>query len=444
MAKYSFQDIRTKKQKKLLKNEDPQVIPPVTSPAGIKSQKKPSVASASGEAYGKLQDMSLPESHNIKKSSRIIIWGIAILAVVLVVLSLFGLFSGATIKISPKQQDSVIDGVFKAMKETSDEGGLSFQVMVISAEENKKVSATEEKRIDKKAFGTIIVYNSYSSSSQRLIKNTRFESPEGKIYRIKGSITVPGSVVASGELVPGSVEVVVYADEPGENYNTGLTDFTIPGFKGDPRYGKFYARSKTDIAGGFSGMVKVPADDDMERAKGELKTELESKLLVETASQKPNGFVLYEDAKFITYDEEVKEEYSDDFVELTLSAKLYGVIFNEEEISKFIAEQSLAPYDGNKVEIPELENLSFKIQNKESISPFDDDLRFSMSGSLSVIWMVDEGALKEELAGSSKKEFENTMATFPNITKAGASIRPFWKRSFPEKEKRIKVEVSVN
>jgi len=427
MAKYSFQDIRVNKQKRELENKDS---------VKIKPKKK------QGEVYAGLQ--GIQGSNNIKSGSRIVIWGVALIAVIFLILSLFGLFSGATIEVLPKQQDSVIDGVFKAVKETSKVGELPFQVMVITTEESKKVPATEERRVDKKASGTIIVYNSYSSSKQRLIKNTRFESPTGEIYRIKESITVPGTIVEEGKIVPGSVDVVVYADEPGEEYNMGLSDFTIPGFRGDPRYEKFYARSKTEMSGGFSGTIKVPSDDDIQRANEELRMELADKLLSETELQKPNGFILYDDAKFITYDEEAKEEYSDDFVILTLGAKLYGVIFNKERLSGFIAEQSLALYDGDKVEIPELESLNFKIQNKESISPFDDDLRFSMSGSLSVIWIVDEDALKKELAGSPKKEFENTMYKFPNITTATASIRPFWKRSFPDKEKKIKIEQIID
>jgi len=427
MAKYSFQDIRVNKQKRELENKDS---------VKIKPKKK------QGEVYAGLQ--GIQGSNNIKSGSRIVIWGVALIAVIFLILSLFGLFSGATIEVLPKQQDSVIDGVFKAVKETSKVGELPFQVMVITTEESKKVPATEERRVDKKASGTIIVYNSYSSSKQRLIKNTRFESPTGEIYRIKESITVPGTIVEEGKIVPGSVDVVVYADEPGEEYNMGLSDFTIPGFRGDPRYEKFYARSKTEMSGGFSGTIKVPSDDDIQRANEELRMELADKLLSETELQKPNGFILYDDAKFITYDEEAKEEYSDDFVILTLGAKLYGVIFNKERLSGFIAEQSLALYDGNKVEIPEMESLNFKIQNKESISPFDDDLRFSMSGSLSVIWIVDEDALKKELAGSPKKEFENTMYKFPNITTATASIRPFWKRSFPDKEKKIKIEQIID
>ena len=34
-----------------------------------------------------------------------------------------------------------------------------------------------------------------------------------------------------GKNIPGSVDVKVYANEPGEKYNIGLSDFTIPVLK---------------------------------------------------------------------------------------------------------------------------------------------------------------------------------------------------------------------
>jgi hypothetical protein len=436
MAKYSFQDIRVKRKKVVKKNEGSGYVEPENN---IDVGKKNNT-NIDSSAYSKLR--GLPKNNKGDGTYRVVIWGVAFFIVVGLVLSIFGLFSGATIKVVPKSQGSVIDSVFKAVKETSKkDDNISFRVMAITTEKEKKVPSTNEKKVDRKSSGTIIVYNAYSSSKQRLIKNTRFETPKGNVYRIKNSITVPGTIVKNGEIIPGSVEAIVYADEPGESYNIGLTDFTIPGFKKDPRYEKFYARSKTEMKGGFSGVVKVPSDEDLEKAKNEIKAELNDELTKEAKSQKPDGFVLYDDAKFITFDDQFKEDYSDSSVKLILGAKLYGVIFDKEELSRFIAEKSLAVYDGTDVFIPELENLSFKIQNKESISPFDEDLKFKLSGNLSIIWSVDKDKLKKELTGTPKKKFQDSMSKFPKILSADASIRPFWKRSFPNKESKIKIEV---
>ena len=54
--------------------------------------------------------------------------------------------------------------------------------------------------MERKASGQIIVYNAYNDNNQKLIKNTRFETPDGKIYRIQASIIVPGTKVEEGKI----------------------------------------------------------------------------------------------------------------------------------------------------------------------------------------------------------------------------------------------------
>jgi len=123
----------------------------------------------------------LPKYHSRIKwggFSRIALWSIAVAAVLFLVFAFSGLFVGAVIKVTPRQESSLIDGVFTATN-GDDLGSLSFDVMIISRETSIEISATEEQHVDRKASGEIIIYNSYSSASQRLIKNTRFPCSEG-------------------------------------------------------------------------------------------------------------------------------------------------------------------------------------------------------------------------------------------------------------------------
>jgi len=74
---------------------------------------------------------------------------------------------------------------------------------------------------------------------------------------LSSAIDISSLFIENGKTVPGSIEVTVYADEPLSKYNIGLTDFTVPGFKGAPQFETFYARSKTPMTGGFTGMEPV-------------------------------------------------------------------------------------------------------------------------------------------------------------------------------------------
>ena len=130
--------------------------------------------------------------------------------------------------------------------------------MQLSAEESGLIAATGITSGGQYASGKITVYNNYSSAPQKLIANTRFQTSDGKIYRIKGAISVPGM---------GVTEATVYADRAGEEYNIGPADFTIPGLKGGPRFEKVFAKSKSAMSGGTSGNVRIVKKEDLDSVR---------------------------------------------------------------------------------------------------------------------------------------------------------------------------------
>jgi len=134
---------------------------------------------------------------------------------------------------------------------------LGYRTIELDKEVSKTVESDSEEFIQSKASGTITIYNEYSDKTQNLIKNTRFESPQGLIYTIQSNVAVPGYKMVDGKKVAGSIDAKVVASAAGENYNVDSTSFTIPGFKGQEPYELFGAKSKTPISGGFDGVKKI-------------------------------------------------------------------------------------------------------------------------------------------------------------------------------------------
>jgi len=198
---------------------------------------------------------------------------------ILVLIIAFGVsfaFKSATIRITPKQESKTLSDVFTA-KKNSTEDSLSFTDLSINKDIERTLDSTTtttEQKVDNNAQGKIVIYNNFSSEPQKLIATTRFETPEGLIFRIIEPVTVPGKQTKDGRVVSGSIEVTVKADKPGATYNIGLKDFTIPGLKGSPKYTEIYARSKTEMSGGFSGMQKVISKTLLDKIDNELATEL--------------------------------------------------------------------------------------------------------------------------------------------------------------------------
>jgi len=181
-----------------------------------------------------------PALQNKKWEWKLIFWALLLALLLALVFFVANYFAMATIEVTPVTRSSQIDTNFTATVGES-ESELIFHFTSLSEVKAKEVPATIEKKIQKKASGTVTIFNAYNGESQRLIKNTRLESADHKIFRIDQSVVVPGAKVVDGKTVPGSVDSVVYADVAGKEYNIGLGDFTIPGFKGDPRYSKFYS-----------------------------------------------------------------------------------------------------------------------------------------------------------------------------------------------------------
>ena len=199
--------------------------------------------------------------------SRFALWSIVVISVVILGFAISSFFGGATVRITPKTQTVALNNTVTFAAGTSTP---EYLVMEISDSTNREVVAEGDEYVETKAVGKIVIYNTHSTSPQTLIEQTRFESPEGYIYRIQEEVSVPGQKVVDGKTVPGQLEVTVIADKAGEKYNISPTDFTIPGFKGDSRFETFFARSQTEMTGGFMGTQKVISTEQQAQVENEL------------------------------------------------------------------------------------------------------------------------------------------------------------------------------
>lgn len=361
-------------------------------------------------------------------------------------------FASAKVEIEPTVLGANINHDFTARlsSDVGDEAGLVFNLLPFVEEKVKEVPATIEKKLQVKASGKVKIFNEYSKDSQRLIKNTRLEDEKThKIYRIDQSVVVPGMKVVNGKNVPGSVDALVYADTSGKEYNiTEPADFTIPGFKGDPRYAKFKAMTipGSQITGGFLGTVKVPSDEVVQVAQEELKQELKKNVVEKARAQIPDDMSLFPGSIVIKF-EEVPQDYTSDedtasvvmratvsafFIETTnLTSRLIEILFPENKNNAFL--------------IPNLSSVEFKfIDQVDRVVPSDiSNIRFHLSGAVKFVGKIDTQKIQKELAGKSKKEFSKIIIDQNNISKADAVIRPPWKNFFPSDSAKIAIKIMI-
>ena len=63
-------------------------------------------------------------------------------------------------------------------------GTLTYTTDAFDFEDSAVVVTQGTERVEERAHGRITVVNNYSATPVKLIKNTRFETPDGLIFRI--------------------------------------------------------------------------------------------------------------------------------------------------------------------------------------------------------------------------------------------------------------------
>ncbi len=353
-------------------------------------------------------------------------------------------FAGAELTVVPKTATAFVDGTFPGMKADSASStsadALPYDILTLQETETQTLPATGEETASVPATGHIVVYNNYSSAPQKLIKNTRFATPEGLVFRIHDSVTVPGQTTEGGKKVPGSIEVAVYADEAGEKYNIGLTDFVVPGFKGTPQYEGFYARSKTPMTGGFVGTRKTVAPAALETAKTAIQEKLRQKLTDESTGKLPLGYAMPKGGIFVTFDEPTQAVDGANVV-VSIQGTLHGIIVKSDSLAELIAKKNVPSYDDAPVVLknPEAVSVTPVIDPKVTDPWNATSLNFAIKGNAEIQWNIDTAKLAADLAGKSENALNTVLTGYPGIERARAVFRPVWRSSFPKNASDIKI-----
>lgn len=353
---------------------------------------------------------------------KILFWLCIIAAVIVLGKTALSNFSSAIIRITPNQEFINIDSQLKADRGTG-ASNLAFEIMQIEHEESQTSTATGI---------SIVIYNT-TSSAQKLVSQTRFEAPDGKIFRIQEPVNVPGN---------GSVEAAVYADKPGQEYNIGLIDFTIPGFKGTPKYEKIYGRSKI-----------VVSEDDINNTRNALKQKIENYLTENISKQIPDGYLFYHGALKIDFSDDPDNPQVGDAADSLASlrsgpageftfkekGKATGFLIKKDDLSKILAANYIqGQRDNININLINPDKLEFILLSRNID---DTEITFNLKGRGHFAWNIDTDSLIKASMDVKDKNYTAVFGGYPNIEKAEIIFKPSWWRSLPKNQNRIHLEI---
>jgi len=318
---------------------------------------------------------------------------------------------------------------------------VSLRGVTFSEKKNitKTYLASESDFVERKATGVITIYNDFSSKSQDLVKTTRFETPDGKIYKIDKNVTVPGASTVDGKLVPSSIDVSVTADAIGEEYNIGpVSRFSIPGFEGSPKFDGFYGRSTAPMTGGFVGERKVASDEDINAARLDVIGAIEEAAKSQLFLNLPNDTRVLEGTyEFNITDEKVDDGDRDsDAFSITIFGEASVIVFRGDELVDLFED---------RVERDVKVDLVSKEYTIDYGEPrISEEGVYSSAINVSSTWTrpFTPETFINDIVGKNEAELKALIFDIDGVQSGEVRFWPFWVNKVPEKEDRIVVDVN--
>lgn len=353
------------------------------------------------------------------------------------------LFHRATVEVDQQSQNVVITNQEYNASLQGGDGVLEFvRIEPFVKTERVFVEGSVEENRQTKASGVITVYNT-DTTEKNYIKDTRFETAGGNIYRAFNRFTIP----AGSSDNPGSVEVLVVAENPGTEYNSaeGLR-FTLPALReqGSPSYELVYAEQTEPLEGGYSGVVRVPLEEDIEEAEEALEQTLESSLASDFRATLSDEYVIRNE--FLVLGDPVFTQSPDEErggVEVVARAELYAVVFRKNDLENFLAENLIESYQGEPIDIANIDALTITLSDDEFDPASDTEMAFTIVGEAQFLWPIDENQITQLLAGKLRSHVENDLVVgLDHVTVSDVSVSPFWRRKLPNNTDRITININ--
>jgi len=376
---------------------------------------------------------------------------------VLVILILIGIFSyayfvlpKAEIKIWPKTELLTIETeLIIRVSEVSRRDKVSLPVgKEIPGEVLESVKRIDQKFLSSDKFlretraeGIIRLYNNYSTASQSLIPRTRFMSACGKTFRTPVRVVIPGKRREAGVWVPGTIDIRVIADQPGNEFNIDPTAFSIPGFAGLARFISIYGRSYKPMTGGEIRQVVQVSQEDLDLAENILIKKAADVCLADLKIGRDNqGISILKEAVEMNILESfanvgVGAEVEEFTFQIKVNCRTIG--FEKEKIKKFALDFLNNQISENKLIVPESLKVDYSLENID-IDKGEMDLSLNLTAR--VYSVIDQLALRKELTGKSLIETRAFLENLPQISKVDVDFWPFWVKSVPENLERVIIE----
>lgn len=296
-----------------------------------------------------------------------------------------------------------------------------------------------------RATGTVTLYNAFSKEPQSLVATTRLQTAEEKIVRIVQPVTIPGYVEKDGEIVPGTVQVKVQADEPGEGGNIVPAKFIIPGFSNQMKKEKIYAESQDALTGGSSGgsSDRIVSQRDVEMVRKKMEQRTRETIFEKAKNDMASGTTVGDliDVTFVSESVTPTVGMATRTFSVEARVRVHYAVFSGDNARTFAAHalseksrDAKGVFDANSVTI-EYGKISADFEKKS--------VNIKMFATADLVSEVPVDALREDMAGKNESELQSVMEKYPQIARFEVQLnKAYFQKNLPSDPSRIRIQVT--
>ncbi len=323
---------------------------------------------------------------------------------------------------------------------------LKGLTIITNVEVTDEVPTTGEKTVGKKAEGEAIIYNK-TNEEIKLKEGSKLNFDEKDfVYILDDDVVIPASVeqLEPAGIVFGEATVDITAEDIGDKYNIDKgEDLEVSGYKSS----EMTAKTKSDMEGGESKIVKVVSEDDRTSLQkkaadaAKIKAAEELKYKLGKTQRLIEGSVTTRVTKE-TYSAEPEDEAEK--LMITIYAEASGLTYMDADLNSLldkvlesiIPENKMLSEKQRETSVTPMGNSSSSVLNSE-----EADLQITLKTF--TVSKIDKEQLKLNLAGKSISEAEKILESAGEISTYSIKIEPtipFFK-NVPKDTNRINLEI---
>lgn len=376
--------------------------------------------------------------------------GLGITAVVLLIVGwVFGFVilpkASITINTDTSSQPVSMDFIARAdiTEINLETGELPAKKAEISKEDKVTVPATGEKNVGEKASGVVTLTNCRTGAVGITIPAGTGFSAQGKTYSTTeavdlGPAVIIGTCRSADFPAFGAVKnVPVIANESGEAYNIAAQTMQSPTTG--------VSASGSAMTGGTNAVVKVVSDEDINKAKEQLKgiatasaiTELNQNLTSQQLQALPE--TMEESAPVVKTSIAVGAEAPEVTVTQTVKYSMLGV--SSSELGSLLDNRITKSLEGQadkNVRSNGLDAAVYRLTARTSV----DNQTITLDTIAILGPEFDENAIRNEVAGKKRGDIEKMLESRDGVRSVGVEYSPFWITTTPKSADKIKIIIN--